>query len=219
MSSVPRACDLKLICCHACGLVLDNHEELEHARCTRCDEHLHARKPNSLARSWAFLGAAAALYIPANLLPIMLTTKLYNTLSSTIVSGVLELWHDGAWDLAIIVFTASVVVPILKLALMTFLSITTQRRSTWRQRERTVLYRILEYIGQWSMLDVFVVALLITLVHFHKIALVQAGPGIVAFGAVVVLTMLSSMSFDPRLIWDTEDPEQRALSDKGQSGG
>ena len=215
MSTAPRACDLKLICCHACGLVLDNRDELDHARCPRCDEHLYARKPSSLARSWAFLIAAAALYIPANLLPIMLTTKMYNTLSSTIVSGVLELWHDGAWDLAIIVFTASVVVPILKIALMTFLLVTTQRRSTWRQRERTVLYRILEYIGHWSMLDVFVVALLITLVHFHKLALVQAGPGIVAFGAVVVLTMLSSMSFDPRLIWDTEEPKHRSPEENG----
>lgn len=209
MSTVPRAIDLKLLSCHACGLVLDNRHELNHARCPRCEEQLHTRKPNSLARSWAFLITAAVLYVPANLLPIMLTTKMYNTLSSTIISGVIELWQDGAYDLAVIVFTASVVVPILKIVLLGFLLISTQRKSTWRQRERTRLYRVLEYIGHWSMLDVFVVALLITLVHFHKLALVQAGPGIVAFGAVVVLTMLSSMSFDPRLIWDTDKPDQR----------
>ncbi len=219
MNSPSRAQDLKLISCHACGLVLDNHEELNHARCTRCDEHVYTRKPNSLGRSWAYLIAATILYIPANLLPIMLTTKMYNTLSSTIVSGVIDLWQDGAWDLAIIVFTASVVVPILKLGLMTFLLISTQRKSTWRQRERTKLYRIIEHIGHWSMLDVFVVALLITLVHFNKLALVQAGSGIVAFAAVVVLTMLSSMSFDPRLIWDTDEPKPRTPSDNSKTNG
>lgn len=217
--TAPRACDLKLISCHACGMILDNQQNPGGARCPRCDESVHARKPNSLSRSWAFLIAAAILYIPANLLPIMLTTKMYNTLSSTIISGVIELWEDGAWDLAIIVFTASVVVPVLKLGLMTFLLVTTQRKSTWRQRERTALYRVIESIGHWSMLDVFVVALLITLVHFHQLALVQAGPGIVAFGAVVVLTMLSSMSFDPRLIWDTEESSPHAPSGKGQTNG
>jgi len=215
MSTTPRALDLKLVNCHGCGLVLDNQHQLGNARCPRCDTRLYSRKPNSLSRSWAYLIAAAILYIPANLLPIMLTTKMYNTLSSTIVSGVIELWQDGAWDLAIIVFTASVVVPILKIAMMTFLLITTQRKSTWRQRERTKLYRIIERIGHWSMLDVFVVALLITLVHFHKLALVQAGGGIIAFGAVVVLTMLASMSFDPRLIWDTDKPKPRPPSHNG----
>jgi paraquat-inducible protein A len=210
MSAAPRARDLKLLSCHACGLVLDNRQDLSHSRCPRCDEHLYSRKPDSIKRSWAYLIAATILYIPANLLPIMLTTKMYNTESSTIVSGVIELWQSSAYDLAVIVFTASVVVPILKIVLLSFLLISTQRRSTWRQKERTRLYRVLEYIGHWSMLDVFVVALLITLVHFHKLALVQAGPGIVAFGAVVVLTMLSSISLDPRLIWDTEEPRDRA---------
>lgn len=210
MSGMPRAIDLKLLGCHACGLVLDNQHPQTHARCPRCEARVYARKPNSLSRSWAYLIAATILYIPANLLPIMLTTKMFNTETSTIVSGVIELWQSGAWDLAIIVFTASVAVPILKIVLLSFLLLSTQLRSTWRQRERTHLYRVIEYIGHWSMLDVFVVALLITLVHFHKLALVQAGPGIVAFGAVVVLTMLASMSFDPRLIWDTDEPDQRS---------
>ena len=210
-----RARDLKLLACHGCGLVLDNREGLDRARCPRCDTPLYTRKPDSLARSWAYLIAATILYIPANLLPIMLTTKLYDTESSTIFSGVIELWETGAWDLAVIVFTASVAVPILKIVLLAFLLISTQRRSTWHQRDRTRLYRILEYIGHWSMLDVFVVALLITLVHFHKLALVQAGGGIVAFGAVVVLTMLASMSFDPRLIWDTEEEPHSTASQQG----
>lgn len=215
MNSAARGIHLKLISCHACSLMLDNHEEAADTRCPRCDEALHVRKPNSLNRSWAYLIAATILYIPANLLPIMLTTKMYDTTSSTIFSGVIELWQEGAWDLAFIVFSASVVVPILKISLLTFLLVSTQRKSTWRQRERTKLYRMIESIGHWSMLDVFIVALLITLVHFHKLALVQAGPGIVAFGAVVVLTMLSSMSFDPRLIWDTESSKRNATSDNG----
>lgn len=210
MSTLPRGLELELISCHACGLVLDNEHQHSRARCPRCETRVYTRKPDSLARAWAYLIAATILYIPANLLPIMLTTKMYDTETSTIVSGVIELWQTGAWDLAIIVFTASVVVPILKIVLLSFLLISTQMRSRWRQRERTRLYRVIEYIGHWSMLDVFVVALLITLVHFHKLALVQAGPGIVAFGAVVVLTMLASMSFDPRLIWDIDEPDQRS---------
>jgi paraquat-inducible protein A len=208
MSTMQRGLRLKLISCHGCGLVLDNQHEHSHARCPRCEARVYSRKPNSLGRSWAYLIAAAILYVPANLLTIMFTTKMYSTEPSTIVSGVIELWQSGAWDLAVIVFTASVVVPILKIVLLTFLLVSTEMKSTWRQKERTRLYRVIEFIGHWSMLDVFVVALLITLVHFHKLALVQAGPGIVAFGAVVVLTMLSSMSFDPRLIWDTDEPGQ-----------
>lgn len=209
MSTMQRGLRLKLISCHGCGLVLDNQDEHSNARCSRCEARVYSRKPNSLGRSWAYLIAAAILYVPANLLTIMFTTKMYSTEPSTIVSGVIELWQSGAWDLAVIVFTASVVVPILKIVLLTFLLVSTQMKSTWRQKERTRLYRVIEFIGHWSMLDVFVVALLITLVHFHKLALVQAGPGIVAFGAVVVLTMLASMSFDPRLIWDTDEPDQR----------
>jgi paraquat-inducible protein A len=202
MSGTARAVDLRLIRCDACGVTLDNAQHLSGACCPRCDTVLHQRKPDSLTRSWAYLIAAAILYIPANLLPIMRTTKLLDTEDSTILSGVVQLWRAGSWDLALIVFTASIVVPLLKIGSLLLLLITTQRGSTWRQRERTRLYSMIEFIGHWSMLDVFVVALLITLVHFGKFALVQAGSGIIAFGAVVVLTMLASMSFDPRLIWD-----------------
>jgi paraquat-inducible protein A len=213
MSAIPRAADLRLIACDACGLVLDNRHNLDGARCPRCDTALHRRKPDSLTRCWAYLIAAAILYIPANLLPIMRTTKLLDTEDSTILSGVFQLWQAGSWDLALIVFTASIVVPLVKICALFVLLVTTQRQSTWRRRERTMLYRIIEFIGHWSMLDVFVVALLITLVHFGKFALVQAGGGIIAFGAVVVLTMLASMSFDPRLIWDAGDTQNRTPVD------
>ena len=207
MSGVPRARDLQLIGCDACGLVLNSAGRQHAVYCPRCEAPLHWRKPNSLARSWALLIAACILYLPANLLPIMRTVKLLEAEDSTILSGVVLLWKNGSWDLAVIVFTASIVVPLVKIACLALLLITTQRGTTWCQRERTRLYRMLEIIGHWSMLDVFVVALLMTLVHFGKFAQVEAGPGVVAFGAVVVLTMLASMSFDPRLIWDTQ-PEK-----------
>lgn len=203
MSAPPRAVELGLIQCPACGLVL-RFEVADHqaAHCPRCAVPLHRRKPQSLQRCWAFLIAATILYIPANLLPVMHRTLLFETESDTIISGVIELWNAGSWDLAVIVFTASIVVPILKIGTLGFLLVTTQRGSARGRRERTRLYRIIEFVGHWSMLDVFVVALLVTLVHFGILAQVRPGGGIIAFGAVVVLTMLASQSFDPRLIWD-----------------
>jgi paraquat-inducible protein A len=202
-STAPRAEALGLIGCEACALVVQDDGDHD-ARCPRCHEPLHRRKPASLARCWAFLVASAFLYIPANVLPVMHTSMLRDAHADTILSGVVYLWHAGSYDLAVIVFTASVVVPVLKIITLSTLLITTQRRSHWRQRERTKLYRAIEFIGYWSMLDVFVVALLVTLVRFGALAEIRPAPGIVAFGSVVVLTMLASMSFDSRLIWDTE---------------
>jgi paraquat-inducible protein A len=175
--------------------------------CPRCGSALHARKPDSVARTWAFLIASVILYIPANTLTVMRTDSLFGREDHTILGGVVELWDGGSWDLAVIVFVASIVVPILKMLALALLAISVQRRSDWRRHERARLYRMLEAVGHWSMLDVFVVALLIGLVRFHSIAEVLPGPGIAAFGAVVVLTMLSSMSLDPRLIWDTDNAD------------
>jgi len=201
--TTPRAVDLHLIGCDACGLAISaDAERHQPGHCPRCHELLHRRKPDALRRSWAYLIAAVILYIPANALPALRTTRLFEHSSDTILSGVIELWQGGSWDLAIIVFTASIVVPLLKLGVLALLLITTQRGSSWRQRERTKLYRIIEFIGYWSMLDVFAVALLVTLVHFGTLAQIEPGAGIIAFGAVVVLTMLATQSFDPRLIWD-----------------
>lgn len=211
MSAPPRATELGLIQCPGCGLVLQ-FEVADHeaAHCPRCSLPLHRRKPQSLQRCWAFLIAAAILYIPANVLPVMHRTLLFESESDTILSGVVELWNAGSWDLAVIVFTASIVVPILKIGTLAYLLISTQRGTPFARRERTRLYRIIEFVGHWSMLDVFVVALLVTLVHFGILAQVQPGGGIIAFGAVVVLTMLASQSFDPRLIWD--DPVQASVA-------
>ncbi|MCX7069442.1 MAG: paraquat-inducible protein A [Gammaproteobacteria bacterium] len=206
---IPRGAALGLIGCEACGLVVEQPPDA--APCPRCGHPLHARKPDSLTRSWAFLVAAFILYLPANLLPVLRSTKLFRSWSDTIMSGVVALWNDGAYDLAIVVFTASVVVPLLKMGALALLLVQVQRGSAQLPRERARLYRILEFIGHWSMLDVFAVALLIALVHFGSLANAEPGAGIVAFGAVVVLTMLATMSFDPRLIWDsTRIPDRRA---------
>ncbi|WP_293368032.1 paraquat-inducible protein A [Nevskia sp.] len=209
---IPRGAAIGLIGCHACGLVVERPPP--NAHCPRCGSLLHARKPESLSRAWAYLVAAFILYIPANLLPVLHSTKLFEHWSDTIMSGVVSLWTDGSYDLAIIVFTASVVVPLLKMGALALLLIQVQRGSGYLPRERTRLYRVLEFIGQWSMLDVFAVALLIALVHFGTLADAKPGTGIVAFGAVVVLTMLATMSFDPRLIWDATRPPPRRATDR-----
>ncbi|MBL6752055.1 MAG: paraquat-inducible protein A [Nevskia sp.] len=198
MNPPPRARELGLIGCDACGLVLRGDAGF----CPRCDNALHRRKPDSLRRCTAFLVAAAILYVPANLLPIMHTAKLFDVEDNTILSGVVELWKDGAWDLAVIVFVASIAVPLLKIAGLALLMLSVRRASGRHRADRARLYRVMELIGRWSMLDVFVVALLLTLVRFGVFAQVRAGPGVIPFCAVVVLTMLSTMSFDPRLIWD-----------------
>lgn len=211
-SPIPRGSDLGLIACESCGLVVER--PLPDTDCPRCGSRLHARKPDSLNRAWAFLVAAFILYVPANLLPVLHSTKLFEEWSDTIMSGVVSLWNDGSYDLAIIVFTASVVVPLLKMGALALLLIQVQRGSGYLPRERTRLYRILEFIGHWSMLDVFAVALLIALVHFGTLANAEPGTGIVAFGAVVVLTMLATMSFDPRLIWDASRHPARRATDR-----
>lgn len=201
MNPIVRGIDRGLVGCESCSLVLER--PAPGSTCPRCGARLHMRRPDSISRSWAFLIAALILYVPANLLPVLHSTKLFESWSDTILSGVVALWNDGAYDLAIIVFTASIVVPLLKMGALMLLLIEARRGSRHLTRERALLYRALEYIGHWSMLDVFAVALLVTLVHFSTLANVEPGPGIVAFGAVVVLTMLATMSFDPRLTWDT----------------
>ncbi|SEQ73949.1 paraquat-inducible protein A [Solimonas aquatica] len=209
-AGLPRAADLGLLSCLACGLVCRALPATAAPHCPRCHAPLHRRKPASLSRSWALLIAAAVLYIPANLLPIMQTSTLLYSENDTILSGVLTLWRSGAWDLALIVFVASIVVPLLKIAALATLLLSAGAHSRWRRRERARLYRLIEFIGQWSMLDIFVVALLVALVNFNSVAQVRAGPGAIAFASVVVLTMLASMSFDPRLIWDEPQTGSRA---------
>ncbi|MFA9216070.1 MAG: paraquat-inducible protein A [Sphingomonadaceae bacterium] len=198
-----------LLSCHACGLVaLDEQPTAQHTHqcCQRCGARLHHRHPDSVARTWAFLQAATIHYIPANLLPVMYTHSLFGKEDDTIISGVVYFWTSGSPGLAAIIFIASIVVPVLKLAALSLLALTAQRRSRWRPRQRTILYRLVEFVGRWSMLDIFVITLTVALVRFQSLAVITAGPGALAFCAVVVLTMLASMQFDPRLIWDPLPP-------------
>jgi paraquat-inducible protein A len=191
-----------LFVCHDCGLISKPPGHFRGGICPRCGAVLHLRKPNSLARTWAFLLAAMVLYVPAVLLPVMVTSTLFSTQSDTILSGVAFLWTSGSWVLATIVFIASVVVPMLKILSLTYLAWSTQLRSSLIPRKRTRIYRWVEFVGRWSMLDIYVITILVALVQFGSVATIDAGPGAMAFGAVVVLTMFAALSFDPRLIWD-----------------
>jgi paraquat-inducible protein A len=191
-----------LLVCHACGLLSRLPAAGHHPACARCEASLHERKPDSISRAWAFLIAACVLYIPANVLPVMETGSMFGAQSDTIMSGVVYLWTSGSWPLAAIIFIASIMVPGSKLMALTVLLVSAQRRSTWKPLERAKLYRVVEFVGRWSMVDIYVAAILTALVQFKALATIKAGPGAIAFGAVVVLTMFAAESFDPRLIWD-----------------
>lgn len=189
--------------CHDCALLLRLPSGGGgRARCPRCGAGVHRRKPDSLARTWALVIAAALLYVPANAYPVMRTTSLGSTREDTILSGVSYLLLHGSWPLALIVFVASVLVPLLKIAVLSFLLLSLHLRSRWRLLDRTRIYRIVEAVGRWSMVDIYVVTILVALVHLGALASVHAGTGALFFGAVVVLTMLAAESFDPRLLWD-----------------
>lgn len=176
------------------------------ARCTRCASPLHAREPDSLGRTTALVAAGAILYVPANLLPVMTVVNFGQGAPSTIVHGVVELAEVGLWPLALLVFVASVAVPVLKLVGLSWFLIATRRGSAVRLHARTRLYRVIDSIGRWSNIDVFLIAILAALVQFGAVASIRADDGAVAFAAVVVLTMLASHAFDPRLMWDRAEP-------------
>lgn len=200
MNGIPFAHEHGLALCHICGYVCpqSSHE------CPRCESAVHVRKPNSIVRTWAFLIAGLIFYIPANVLPVMYTTLFGNSSQNTIMSGVIEFFKSGSWDIALLIFIASVIVPCIKFVVLGMLLITCQRRTTWAMRERSRLYRFIELIGYWSMLDVLVVALVAALVQFQELSTIEPRIGILFFGLVVVMTMFAAMSFDPRLIWDAE---------------
>ena len=190
--------------CESCGLVSrdvtgDDPALVQH--CPRCGHVLHGTKPFSLQRTWACIVAAAVLYIPANTLPVMETTSALQHDEHTLLGGIHELWLDGSWGLAIIVFIASIAVPVLKIAVLALLAWTVRFKPDWRRLERARLYRLIETVGHWSLLDVYVVVLLAATVRFGPLASVNAGTGLLSFAAVVVLTLLATWSFDPRLIW------------------
>lgn len=190
--------DIGMAVCPMCELVMKRPQES--AACPRCYERVPARASN--ARCWALVISATALYFPANVLPMMHTESLLSKRTDTIYSGIKFLWQEGSWELAVLVFLASILIPILKLMALGFLLVMSGRESTWRPRFRTKLYRVLEVVGHWSMLDVFVVALLAAVVQLGRFASVDPGPAVAPFAMVVVLTMLASASFDPHTIWN-----------------
>ena len=204
-ASPVTAARLGLLSCHVCGQLSRASPGLHEARCPRCEAPLHSRKPDSIARSWALLIAAMILYVPANLLPMMKTSSLFGSQSDTIMSGVVYFWTSGSWYLALIIFFASIMVPLLKMIALMVLLVSVQRRSRWQREQRARLYRLVEFVGRWSMLDIYVVAVIVALVQLKALATIQPGPGAIAFGAVVVLTMFAALTFDPRLIWDTHE--------------
>lgn len=192
-----------LMACHLCELVCDGQARAEHVRidCSRCGSHVRRRKPEAWSRSCALLLAALVLYIPANTLPVMYTRLLGSAASSTILGGVIEFWRSGSWDIAVLIFTASVAVPCTKFIALGVLLIDSRHRIGSRPG-KTRLLRFVESIGYWSMLDVLVVALVTALIQFKAVGTAEPRLGIVFFGAVVVLTMLAAMSFDGRMAWD-----------------
>jgi paraquat-inducible protein A len=212
-TSLSGADSRSLVSCHACDQVC-RLTRAHHARCPRCGTALHRRKRHSIARTWALLIAACILYVPANLLPVMTVTSFGQGEPDTILSGVKTLIAAGMWPVAILVFFASITVPVLKIVALIFLLISVQRRSPWRPRDRTVLYRAVESVGRWSMVDIFMISILVALVNLGAIASIVPGPGAIAFAAVVILTMIAAMTFDPRLIWDARErtrDEQQAV--------
>ena len=188
--------------CEGCYRLNHVPVEVRTPECARCGNALHARKPGSIRRSWAYLLAAAILYLPANLLPVMESGGLYNSQSDTIWSGIVYLWNTNSQALSVIVFIASMLIPATKILSLAWLLVSAQRRSKRNAMRRARLYRATAYIGRWSMVDIFVGAVLVGLVQFGAFATIVPGPGAIFFAAVVVLTMLSSAAFDPRLTWD-----------------
>jgi paraquat-inducible protein A len=199
----PTGLELGKSSCLVCHATVDVTGEGDH--CPRCMARVRVRMPASLQRTTALLLSALVLYIPANLYPIMTVRQLGHGDPQTILSGVVHLVEAGFIGLALVVFVASVVVPVLKLIGIGFLIATVRFRWKGSRLAATRVYRIVEIVGRWSMLDIFTIALLVALVQLGLLATIEAGSGAVYFALVVVLTMLASQTFDPRLLWDTEE--------------
>lgn len=194
--------------CESCGLLSRPVSGGHEGRCPRCGNELSFRKPASLQRTWAFLIAAAICYIPANVLPVLTTTTAAGAESDTIMQGVVLLWSPTGWPLSLIVLIASIMIPLAKITALSYLLISVQRGSIENNEQRVRLYRLVEIVGRWSMVDVFVDTFTAALVQLQPLMAVEPGPGLIFFAAVVVLTMLSAMSFDPRLIWDPSSSKE-----------
>jgi paraquat-inducible protein A len=193
--------------CDTCGLVTRGREG---TLCPRCGFTLHHRKPDSFTRTWALVLASLILYIPANTYPILTVIRFGAGEPSTILQGVRELLAAGEWPLALLVFFASIAVPVLKLTGLTLLLVTTKAGIRTHRHDRAVLYRVVDAVGRWSMLDIFMESILVGIVQFGTIVTIAPGTGAIAFASVVILTMFAARSFDPRLIWDSPEEAPRA---------
>jgi len=200
-TSIVSAKGLGIAGCHTCGLAvkMQDHAATE---CPRCGAGVHYRKHNSVNRAWAFLISAFVMYIPANTEPMMRTTAFGSTEGDTIISGVLYFLSAGEWYLAVVIFAASVMLPLLKIIAIGYLLVSIQRGETVRRQQRSNLYKLAEILGKWSMLDIFVVALMVSLIQLGNLTAIHPGAACIAFAAVVIFTMFAEMALDPKLIWD-----------------
>ena len=176
--------------------------------CALCGSKMHYGSRQSIQRTWALLLTSVVLYLPANFLPIMVTRFLGDDTNSTIIGGVITLWHHGSYPIALVIFVASVLVPVGKILVMGWLCLSVQRRSTFALVHKMRLYRITEFVGRWSMVDVFVVAILVALIQLGNVMSIFPGVAALAFAAMVVTTMLAAMAFDPRLIWRSAERDR-----------
>lgn len=195
-----------LAVCDLCELV----SPVQNVRCPRCHSHLHLRFRHSLQRTWALTIAALILYFPANLLPILKVESVVGDQQNTIIGGVIQFWQQADYPVAIIIFCASVMIPVIKIIAIVALCVSARRG--WHPRNMTRLYRVTEFIGRWSMVDVFVVAILVAVVQLGSAISIHPGAAAISFAAVVILTMLAAMSFDPRLIWDAAARNSSSLT-------
>jgi paraquat-inducible protein A len=198
MDPLPRAMEQGLAGCHTCGKTTPVSQK----KCPRCGSALHLRKPNSIQRTLAFMFAAAALYVPANILPVMTVTELGDVDATTITKGMISFWKSGAYPIALVIFTASIMIPLLKIVALSWLCLAASGKLHPSPDMLGRVYWFTELLGRWSMIDIFVVGILVALVQLGNYMTITPGPGALAFAGVVVLTMFAAMSFDPRLLWD-----------------
>jgi len=197
--------DLNLVNCRQCETV----QAADHLHCSFCGHALHGRKRYRLQRAWSFLITALILYVPANMLPIMVTYELGNGTYNTIAGGVVALWEHGDYLIALIILVASLLVPVAKFAALIILCLGDRLKIVDRPYNRATIYRLTEFVGRWSMVDVFVVAFLASLIQLGNLMSVYPGPAALAFAGMVIFSMLAANSLDPKLFWDAYEQRQR----------
>ncbi len=189
--------------CHQLNKIAPDHDEAQYdLLCSRCHASLHPRLSNSISRTWALLLTAMILFIPANIYPIMIVDTIAGKVESTIMEGIVVFIQSREYFVAIVIFIASIIVPAIKLVGLAIILYSIQKDSRTFRRHRSLMYRFIQFIGRWSMLDIFVVSIMVAIVNFGVVSQIYAGMGAVAFALVVIITMYAAITFDPRLIWD-----------------